>query len=177
MKLSWSHAVMFVKNKELMLDFYTTVLGFQITDRGEIAEGGPEIIFLSQSPEEHHQIGMVDIRDADGPSNTVSHFAFRVEAFEDVRTLNDNLSKMDGISINPLSHGNTLSIYFNDPEGNGIEVFWDTPWHVAQPQGKGWDLGMDEKQALEWVKSEFGQEPSFGPKADYHAQRRRELGL
>ena len=33
-----------------------------------------------------------------------------------------------------MSHGNTLSIYFNDPEGNGLEVFWDTPWHVAQPK-------------------------------------------
>ena len=81
---------------------------------------------------------------------------------------------MDGIRIAPLSHGNTLSIYFNDPEGNGVEVFWDTPWHVAQPQGKPWDISMDREQALAWVQDHFGQEPSFEPREAYY-QRRHEL--
>ncbi len=175
MKLSWSHAVLYVQNKEVMLDFYTNVLGFQVTDRGEIGDGGPEIIFMSQDPDEHHQIGMIDTRKEDGPSNSVAHVAFRVGAFEDVRNLNHTLEKVDGINIMPLSHGNTLSIYFNDPEGNGIEVFWDTPWHVSQPQGKPWDVSMNEQQALEWVKAAFQDESNFGPRQDYHDKRRAEL--
>lgn len=175
MKLSWSHVVMYVRDKDKMVDFYTEVLGFQVTDRDKLAKDGPEIIFMSQDPEEHHQLGMVDSKQNDDAPNTVSHFAFRVENFEDVQQLNRRLEPLDGIKMTPLSHGNTLSIYFNDPEGNGIEVFWDTPWHVGQPQGKAWDPSLDKKQALAWVEAEFKNERGFGPKQDYATRRRREL--
>ena len=175
MRLSWSHAVLYVRDQDAMLDFYTKILGFEVTDRGPLAEGAPEIIFLSQSPDEHHQVAMIQSRQDEGPSNSVNHFAFRVANFEDVGGLYETLSGMDGINVGPLSHGNTLSIYFNDPEGNGIEVFWDTPWHVAQPQGKPWDPSLDESQALAWVEESFGQEATFGPREAYYDQRRKDL--
>ena len=50
-------------------------------------------------------------------------------------------------------------------------MFWDTPWHVAQPQGEPWDIGMNKEQALDWVKAQFGKEESFQLQADYYAQR------
>ena len=65
-----------------------------------------------------------------------------------------------------------LSLYFNDPDGNGLEVFWDTPWHVAQPQGQPWDITMSKDEALTWVEASFGKEVSFRPRADYYAERR-----
>ena len=43
-------------------------------------------------------------------------------------------------------------------------MFWDTPWHVAQPQGKPWDITLDETQALAWVKENFGDETTFEPR-------------
>ena len=171
MKLSWSHAVMYVKDKDMMLDFYTRVLGFEVTDRGPIGEGGLEIIFMSQDADEHHQLAMIDTRKDEALSNSVNHFAFRVSTFQEVKDLHAVLEPMDEIRINPMSHGNTLSIYFNDPESNGIEVFWDTPWHVAQPQGEGWDASMDEAEALAWVEATFKEASGFGPKADYYASR------
>ena len=82
---------------------------------------------------------------------------------------------MEGINIGPLSHGNTLSIYFNDPEGNGIEVFWDTPWHIAQPQGKPWDASLEKAEALAWVQQEFGDDPTFEPREDYYQRRNEAL--
>ena len=172
MQLSWSHAVLYVKDQARMLDFYTNTLGFAVTDRGPIGgDGSPEIVFLSAAPEEHHQIAMIQTRKDDDASNSVNHFAFRVAEFEDVTRLNAALAGMEGINCMPLSHGNTLSIYFNDPEKNGIEVFWDTPWHVAQPQGKPWDASMDKDAALTWVQEQFGSEPSFEPRADYYRER------
>ena len=172
MQLKWSHAVLYVKDLEKMLDFYTSVLGFTITDRGPFAPvAGAEIVFMTQDPDEHHQLAMVSTRQQEGRSNSVDHFAFRVDEFEDVTGLNQKLSSIDGINILPLSHGNTVSIYFNDPEGNGIEVFWDTPWHVAQPQGKVWDANLDKEGALEWVMNNFSDEASFEPSGDYYARR------
>lgn len=160
MKLSWSHAVLNVGNLEKMLDFYMNTLGFDIADRGPLAENAPEIVFLSNDPDEHHQIAMVAMRKDDAPPNTLNHLAFRIENFADIRSLNAKLVEQ-AVKVLPLSHGNTLSLYFNDPEGNGLEVFWDTPWHVAQPQGEVWDPALDEAAALSWVESTFEREPTF----------------
>ena len=172
MKLSWSHAVMYVKDTEKMLSFYNNVLGFEVSDRGFLGdEGGPEIIFMSQDPDEHHQLAMITTRQEEGASNSVNHFAFRVESFEEVSDLNKTLTELGDVEIMPMSHGNTLSVYFNDPEGNGIEVFWDTPWHVAQPQGKLWDPSLGKDDALAWVKENFSEEPTFEPREDYYARR------
>jgi catechol-2,3-dioxygenase len=171
MKLTWSHAVLNVRDLDGMLAFYTDVLGFKISDRGPLGRGAPEIVFMSNDPDEHHQIAMVPIRGADGePSgNPLNHLAFRVGRFEDVKGLHQRLSDL-AVDILPLSHGNTLSLYFNDPEGNGLEVFWDTPWHVEQPQGKVWEPTLDEESALAWVEKNFQDEPGFEPQVQSEAE-------
>jgi catechol-2,3-dioxygenase len=171
MKLSWSHAVVYVRDQEKMIGFYTQVLGFTGPDRGPLG-GDAQIIFMSQEPEEHHQLALVTSRKDDAPSNTVNHFAFRVSVLEDVTGLAETLGGIDGVKVSGVSHGNTLSIYFNDPEGNGIEVFWDTPWHVAQPQGKPWDVSLSKADSLNWIESVFGDEQGFVPREDYYAPRR-----
>jgi catechol-2,3-dioxygenase len=160
MKLSWSHAVLNVRDLDVMLNFYTDVLGFTISDRGPLGPGAPEIVFMSNDPDEHHQVAMVADRQGETTGNPLNHLAFRVESFEDVKSLHERLSAED-TKILPLSHGNTLSIYFNDPEGNGLEVFWDTPWHVQQPQGKVWDTALEQDAALAWVEENFAAEPGF----------------
>lgn len=175
MTLSLSHAVLNVRDLCTMLDFYTNVLGFEITDRGPIRDG-MEVVFLSQNPDEHHQFAMMNSRRDSERPNSLNHLAFRTPAFQDVKELHDNLQAIDGITVGPLSHGNTLSIYFNDPEGNGIEVFWDTPWHVEQPQAKPWDISMDQEQALEWVSKNFSGEATFEPREAYYEPRRQAAG-
>lgn len=165
MKLKWSHAVLNVKDEKKILDFYTGIMGFTVSDRGPLGENAPEIIFMSQDPDEHHQLAIALLRKDEGPSNSLNHLAFRVESFDDIKTLKNNLEAAS-VDILPLSHGNTLSLYFNDPEGNGLEVFWDTPWHVAQPAGIVWDTSLDEQQALAWVEETFGDEPTFRKRED-----------
>ena len=160
MKLSWSHAVLNVRDLDVMLNFYTDVLGFTISDRGPLGPGAPDIVFMSNDPDEHHQVAMVPDRQGETAGNPLNHLAFRVESFDDVKSLHDRLTS-EGTDILPLSHGNTLSLYFNDPEGNGLEVFWDTPWHVQQPQGKVWDTGLERDAALAWVEENFSSEPGF----------------
>ncbi len=166
MKLSWSHTVINVRDMNRMLDYYTNVLGFEISDRGPLGPDAPEIVFLSNDPDEHHQVAMVEAREGETGGNPLNHMAFRVERFEDVKTLHERLTVDQGAQVLPLSHGNTLSLYFSDPEGNGLEVFWDTPWHVAQPQGKAWDPSLDQDDALAWVEENFSSEPSFALPAE-----------
>ena len=170
MKLSWSHAVLNVRDIDGMLDFYTQVLSFRVTDRGFLGDDGSEIVFMSQDPEEHHQLAMVNTRKDEDTANSLNHLSFRVRSFAEVSALQATL-KNRGTDTLPLSHGNTLSVYFNDPEGNGLEVFWDTPWHVAQPQGRVWDTSLDEEGALAWVRENFRDEPTFEPREDYFRRR------
>ena len=165
MKLHWSHAVLNARELDLMLDFYTCVMGFTITDRGPMgAPGAPDIVFMSNSSDEHHQIAMVQMRD-ESPATSLNHLAFRVDTFEEVKEMSQRLQARN-VDILPLSHGNTLSLYFSDPEKNGIEVFWDTPWHVDQPQGAIWDTRLDEAAALAFVENTFNDEPSFVRRED-----------
>jgi len=180
MKLQWSHCVINVRNFDEMLDFYTNVLGFEVTDRSSLgpAEGAPKIAFLSQDETDHHQVAFVSTRQDEEPPNSLNHVAFRTGCLADVKAMIQKLEK-DGRTTDllPLSHGNTWSIYFKDPEENGIEIFCDTPWHVAQPQGKPWDPSLSEKELLAWTEQEFGDEPEFGPIEEFyaaHAERFRE---
>ena len=180
MKLEWSHCVINVRKLDEMLDFYTHVLGFEVTDRGPLApsDDAPQIVFLSQVETDHHQVAFVSKRKDEDPPNSVNHVAFRTDSLADVKEMIQKLEK-DGRSTGllPLTHGNTWSIYFKDPEDNGIEVFCDTPWHVAQPQAKPWDPSMSEEELLVWTEQEFGGEPEFGPIEDFyaaHTERMRE---
>lgn len=166
MKLSWSHTVINVRDLERMLGFCTDVLGFEISDRGPLGPGAPEIVFLSNDPDEHHQVAMVASRDGETAANPLNHMAFRVDSFEDVKTLHECLSASEDAKILPVSHGNTLSLYFSDPEGNGLGVFWDTPGHVAQPQGKLWYPSLGKDEGLTWVEENFSDEPSFTLQAE-----------
>jgi catechol 2,3-dioxygenase len=168
---------MYVQDLEAMLAFYTRIMGFEITDRGALAgPGGPQIVFLSQVATDHHQLAMVGTRKASGPSNSVNHFAFRVASLDEVKTFIRRLAQ-DGRATNvaPLTHGNAWSVYFNDPEGNGIEVFCDTPWHVAQPQATPWDPSLDNDAIHAWTRARFENEPGFGPIETFYRERERSL--
>ena len=166
MQLKWSHTVLNVVDKDALLDFYTAAMGFEIVDRGPLGPGSPqEIVFMSQQKDEHHQLAIVNGREEGQPGASLNHMAFRVDSFEEVKELHAKLVE-HSVKVLPLSHGNTLSLYFGDPEDNGIEVFWDTPWHVDQPQAKVWDPVLSKAAALDWVEENFRDEPSFGLRED-----------
>ena len=178
MKLRWSHAVLYVRNLDEMIAFYKDVLGFEVSDRGPLDPNSPglEIAFLSQVGSDHHQLAFVPVR-GDGPSPTLDHMAFRVDSLADVKAM-ANALQSDGRATNlhPLNHGNAWSIYFKDLEGNGLEVFCDSPWNVRQPQGKPWDLSMNEDELRRQTEEQFRGEPGFRPIAEFYAEHRRRHG-
>lgn len=177
MKLRWSHAVIYVRDLEAMVDFYRDVLGFEVSDRGPLGPLMPdtEVVFLSQVGSDHHQLAFAPVR-GDGPSTTLDHIAFRVDSFADVKAMADKLAA-DGraTNISPVNHGNAWSIYFRDPEDNTIEVFCDSPWSVRQPQLEPWDLSMSEDQMRQQTEEHFGNEPGFEPMQDFYAAHRKRL--
>jgi catechol 2,3-dioxygenase len=174
MPLTWSHAVLYVRDEARMLDFYTRVLGFAVTDRGPLRGGPMEIIFLSQSPREHHQIALVT-RPAGTPgegerADVLAHVAFRTGGLRELREVIETLER-ESVVVRPISHGNTWSVYLQDPEGNGLEIFCETPWHVQQPAGETWDPDLDDETLRAWTRHTFERREGFEPIEDYYARR------
>lgn len=135
MSYTVSHFEIRARDQAAMEKFYTEVLGFIVSDRGLLTSGpaaGRELIFLSHSPEEHHQIVLIpgDVKDSGGG---IGHVAFRVDTLDEVRRVYDKVRALPHARPEPVSHGNTWSVYFRDPEDNRIEVFTQTPWHTTQP--------------------------------------------
>ncbi len=178
MKLRWSHAVLYVRDLEGMLAFYREMLGFEVTDRGPLDPAHPalEIAFLSQIGSDHHQLAFAPVR-GDGPSTTLDHIAFRVDSLAEVRELEARLSTDGRASgLGPVNHGNAWSVYFKDPEGNTIEVFCDSAFHVRQPQFRLRDPALEEADLGRATEREFGSEPDFVTMADFREAQRRRFG-
>ncbi len=174
MQLRWSHAFVHVTDLEAMVDFYTNVLGFEVTDRGDV--GGNDFVFLSQVETDHHQLAFSATREQGGRSNNVAHFAFRVDDLETVKTMHKVLTDDERVTnIMPITHGNAWSVYFNDPEANGLEIFCDTPWHVAQPQGGPWDPTLSTEDIVNTTRTAFEGESKFGSINDYYEERSSHL--
>ena len=179
LQLEVAHSVLYIHDAERMTGFYRDVLGFEITDRGPLGEpfGIAEIIFMSQTANHHHQVAFITGRDKPEPSNNTHHTAYRsTGTLDDLRALKKTIEADEAVTqIIPLCHGNAWSVYFRDPELNGVEVFIDTPWHVRQPQGKPLDLDKSNDEIIEWTKASFGDQPEFGSITDFYRARAERL--
>ncbi|MDG2049270.1 MAG: VOC family protein [Myxococcota bacterium] len=175
MKLQWSHCVLRVRDLDAMVTFYRDILGLQISDRGPLGPDGPEIVFLTTSSTDHHQLALAATRD-ESEASSLDHMAFRVPSIAEVRAVFKEVTDDDRVSrVAPVTHGNAISVYFSDPEENSIEIFCDTPWHVAQPQIRGWDPRLTDEEVLASVRDAYSGQPEFGPMASYRAQAAKEL--
>lgn len=175
MRVQWSHCVLKVRDLDAMVEFYCDALGFRVADRGAVGRE-TEIAFLSGSSSDHHQLALMSGR---GPEDTSSldHNAFRVESVDDVKAMVDWVEADERIGQGfPVTHGNAVSVYFNDPEGNGIEIFCDTPWHVKQPQIKGWDPALPANEVLAQVEADFCDAPEFMPMEQYRSRQAASFG-
>jgi catechol 2,3-dioxygenase len=167
-RLRLGHVTIAARDLDAMVTFYTEVLGFLVTNRGEPVPGMGEMAFISQTAEEHHQIVLVHTPEP-APRNFVlaDHLAFRVDSLDDLRELTTRLADAGNTSAIPINHGNAWSVYFTDPEGNGFECYLDTPFHVAQPFGDGLDLLKSDAEIEEETRSKLESQPEFQPLAQW----------
>ena len=174
---SFSHMGMFVADLARMRDFYTRVLGFTVTDTGELEtqRGRLQFVFLSRDPKEHHQIVLATGKPDRLPFNPINQISFRMAEFSGLREMYRRVLDEKVKELHPVCHGNALSVYFHDPEGNRIELFVDTPWYVKQPLRIPLDLKMDDQQLWAWAEAEARKQPGFKPVEDWSAEMARRM--
>jgi catechol-2,3-dioxygenase len=176
-KLAFSHFGFFVRDLDRMADFYTRVLGFTISDRGELdtPRGKVSLAFLTRDPREHHQIVLASGRPQDLPFNPINQISFRVESFAGLREFYRAIQGEPVSEISPVSHGNALSVYFKDPEGNRVELFVDTPWHVEQPLRIPMDMSLPDDALWKWAENSARELPGYKPVEVWRADLAKRL--
>lgn len=164
-----SHCGIFVRDLDRMSRFYCEVFDMQETDRGEGVTFRFSIAFLSAKSDQHHQLALASGRGPDAPS-TVMQLSFKVSEIGHLREARARALERGATGLRGLNHGNALSIYFSDPEGNTVEVYLDTPWQVRQPHGD--PLDLDRSDAEIWADTERAcrADPTFEPAGEWSAR-------
>jgi catechol 2,3-dioxygenase len=139
------HVNIYVRNAEKSQKWYEDILGLHTYDfmPGRAA-------FMAANKEESHEVALMEVgEDAPGAQQGqvgLNHMAWRMESLEDLKEFYHRL-KEKKVSMNVADHGISLGIYFQDPDGNGIEVYYESPreqWyrqeklflHGDRPKGK-----------------------------------------
>ena len=125
-----NHAVLYVREVERSVAFYTDVLGFRVLD-GLPVRGAA---FL-QAPgsTNDHDLGLFEI----GPGAAASpaerggavglyHLAWEVDTLAELERLSARLSEA-GALVGASDHGTTKSLYGKDPDGIEFEIAWIVP--------------------------------------------------
>jgi len=133
------HVVLRVKDRSRSERFYNGILGLPICAR--LDQDGFKMAFFSLG--NHHDFAVMEVS---GEGSTRSetavglhHVAFNIGTRLD--ELREAKAKLEaaGITPTPIDHEVTKSLYFEDPDGNGVEVYVDAsdawrrePQRVAQ---------------------------------------------
>jgi catechol 2,3-dioxygenase len=121
------HVVLKVRDLERSVRFYQDVLGLKEVARGTF---GRPMAFFSATGENHHDLALFEVGPDAAPSGTnqvgLYHVALRIgHSLEELRTAKAHLEANGVEELRLRDHTVSQSIYLNDPDGNGLELYVD----------------------------------------------------
>jgi catechol 2,3-dioxygenase len=124
----------------------------------------------------HHQMVFAEGRADDGQS-TINQLSFKVESLEELRTMYHRVVDEGVENLLPRNHGNAWSVYFDDPEGNNIEVYLDSPFHIPQPFGEFLDFEQSDDEIVQTTEARCRETAGFKMRDEWAAERAKNMGL
>ncbi|MGC1514016.1 MAG: VOC family protein [Maribacter sp.] len=120
------HVHLKVADVERALTFYCELLGFNI-----MARYGEDAVFISAGGY-HHHIGLNTWQSKNAPpasKNGVGlfHTAIVYPTKKDLAFILKRLQKFEYPLTGAADHGVSEALYLDDPDGNGVELYWDRP--------------------------------------------------
>ena len=121
------HVVLKVRDLERAVRFYRDVLGLKEVARGTF---GRPMAFFSATGENHHDIALFEVGpDAASPDENgvgLNHVALRIgDSLEELRAARAHLEANGIRDVRLRDHRVSQSIYLDDPDGNGLELYVD----------------------------------------------------
>ncbi len=140
------HVGIYTQDIMKMRDFYTRVIGLKVADEDLDGRG---MCFLSADPiTEHHEFVLMKGRQTSDETQLVQQISFKVPTIQDLREYKQMIEE-ENLKIDRIvSHGNAFGIYFFDPEGNRVELYYRTGFPVPQPHGDQLDLSRSDEELL-----------------------------
>jgi catechol 2,3-dioxygenase len=132
------HVHLRVADLDRATSFYREVLGFDVTAYGSDF-GLPGAAFLAAG-DYHHHIGLNTWQSQGGTPppkghTGLHHFAILYPDRRELARAVERLLQRDYPIGGAEDHGATISVYLSDPDGNGIELYYDRPreeWSDSQ---------------------------------------------
>lgn len=120
------HIHLKVSDLQRSVDFYHGLLGFEIT-----VKYGEQAAFLSAGGY-HHHIALntwfsKGSPEADKNSVGLFHTAIVYPTKRDLAVIYSRLKNVQYPLTGFSDHGVSYAIYLDDPDGNGVELYWDKP--------------------------------------------------
>ena len=126
-----NHAVLFVRDIDRSVAFYSEVLGFRRIDM--TPEGFAGAAFMqAPSSTNDHDLGLFEIGADAGPSGAgrttvgLYHLAWEIDTLAEMKQLATSLAD-NGALVGSSDHGTTKSLYGKDPDGLEFEIAWIVP--------------------------------------------------
>ena len=143
-----NHAVLYVRDLAVSVEFYRRTFGFQ-----EIGREGPMAFLRAAGSANHHDLALLAVG-ANAPrpprgSTGLYHLAWEVPAIEDLAAAAAVLTELGALS-GMSDHGATKSLYGRDPDGIEFEVMWLVPrdqWGEYERRGVVMPLDLQREVA------------------------------
>jgi catechol 2,3-dioxygenase len=126
------HVLLRVLDLERSKTFYSKVLGFQVLE--EDPEHGGTFMAL---PGQSHAIDLFAVKDPEAARaqtpgvRGLGHIAFRVESEAALKDAWVSLREHGVEVTRAIDHVSQKSVYFLDPDGNTLEIYWEHPDALA----------------------------------------------
>ncbi|HEY7062623.1 MAG TPA: VOC family protein [Chloroflexota bacterium] len=132
-----NHIVLWVRDAQRARAFYQDVLGFELVE----AAGEQAVFLRANGSDNHHDLGLFGIGAQAAPPSRgervgLYHAAWEVATIEDLARARETLLAAGSLK-GESDHGNSLSLYAQDPDGNEFEVFWMVPREEWASRGFG----------------------------------------
>ena len=142
------HVGIWAKDFEKLRDFYSRVIALKISDET------PNSAFMSSDPKrEHHEFALYRAMQPEHHTS-LQQLSFSCEKLEDVIEYYHRFKANDVKFNRVVTHGNAVGIYFYDPEGNILEVYWSTPFNAHQPHVVAIDINRPIDEIMKDVETD-----------------------
>ena len=131
-----NHAVLYVRDVNRSVAFYSEVLGFR-----QVMGMGGAAFLQAEGSSNDHDLGLFEVGAdaADSPAGRgavgLYHLAWEVDTLDELERVAGKLADA-GALVGASDHSSTKSLYAKDPDGIEFEVCWIVPLELLDDEAK-----------------------------------------